>query len=97
MINKYVIALWADKIVLIVVILVLILTAGCQKSEQDWKPDPRDTKITNVTCYSYGKMIFQGQAKGRIIYWRTPPAADFTDAATGEKMLVMGDCVVGGQ
>lgn len=47
-----------------------------------------------VTCYSGGKVTYQGRSTGRVSTVHQSDGWEFKDAATGKFVRVSGDCVI---
>ena len=67
--------------------------AGCTDSERarrsaTWQDMPAD-----ITCRSYGQVIFQGRSTGKVEY-DEGGRISFVDASNGRLTAVEGECLV---
>lgn len=73
-------------------ILILVLLAGCTDAELasfGSYGSPGD-----VTCYSGGRVVYQGRSTGKIVTMHQSDGWQFKDAANGRLVRVSGDCVI---
>jgi hypothetical protein len=47
-----------------------------------------------ITCYSAGKVIFEGKSTGIIQTVSSSDGWEFEDSATGKFIRISGDCVI---
>lgn len=76
----------------IVTILMCLSVLGC--TDAKWKKATALGSSAKVTCYSGGKVIYDGTSTGKV---HTEEGSDgwyFEDKATSKLIRVSGDCVI---
>ncbi len=71
---------------LIIICMAIGLLSACGEA-QNRRPESADIK-----CYSGDTLIYQGRSKGMV--QGNAPQHIFTDAATGKRTVITGNCVI---
>lgn len=80
------------KLFITLFLLTIILYVSCS--------DATISSITSygssayITCYSGGKVIYDGESTGRIATIHQSDGWEFKDKKTGEFIRVSGDCII---
>lgn len=73
-------------------LLLALIAAGC--TDTDMASWSAFGKPGTVTCYSGGKIIYEGKATGRIQTVTSSDGWEFEEAETGAFIRVSGDCLI---
>lgn len=76
-----------------VLILALLTLSGCNSSVSKIKNTWGDAPA-HITCYSGGKVIYDGVSVGKPFSEEKSDGYFFTDKATNDLMEVSGQCVI---
>jgi len=70
----------------------LLALAGC--TDAGWGKITSLGNKAHVTCYSGGKMIYEGASTGKVKSEASSDGYYFKDAKTGKIMEVSGNCII---
>lgn len=70
-----------------------LTAAGCTQSERASKAARFGDTPADVTCRSYGQLLYQGRTTGEVEY-DEGGRITFVDAASGRLTTIEGECVV---
>lgn len=76
----------------IFIISVCLLFVGC--TDGKWKKVTAIGSPAKVTCYSGGKIIFDGKSTGKVSAEEQSDGWFFEDSETNKLIRVSGDCVI---
>ena len=76
-----------------IIILISLALLGCEAELSQWGAYLTD-KPASVTCYSGGKIIYQGKSTGKVFSENSSDGYLFEDAADGKLKEVSGDCII---
>lgn len=70
-----------------------LAAAGCTESERANRAAEFQDRPADLTCRSFGAVIFQGRSTGKVTY-DEGERISFVDAANGRLTTVEGDCLI---
>lgn len=73
-------------------VILAVLAVGC--TDGQWAKVTALGDSGRVTCYSGGKVIYDGRSTGKVDTEVQSDGWYFQDATTGDLVRVSGDCVV---
>lgn len=73
-------------------LLLALLVAGC--TDTDMASIGALGRAGTITCYSGGKVIYEGKSTGRIQTVEHSDGWEFEEAQTGAFIRVSGDCLI---
>lgn len=76
----------------IIIIATCLMLFGC--TDGKWKKVTAIGNPAKVTCYSGGKVIFDGKSTGKVAPEEQSDGWFFEDAETNKLIRVSGDCVI---
>ena len=76
------------------VLIAMLMCAACGCTDADRAAIGAYGEAANVTCYSGGKVIYQGRSTGKVDHPQNSDGWQFKDARTGRFVRVSGPCVV---
>ena len=76
----------------IIIYLICFVMVGC--TDAKWKKVTTLGESAKITCYSGGKVIYDGMSTGKIHAEEQSDGWYFEDSATHKLVRVSGDCVI---
>ena len=75
------------------VLLFGLALGACTESERAHRNAGLSDRPADITCRSFGDVLFQGRSTGKVIY-DEGGRVTFVDAANGRLTTIEGECVI---